>query len=70
MLRQQTDEVATSVVATLDDELHRLASIDPVKLITSVPAPLIRAWGRRGGRLSLHDSIEPKDYPRMIEPSS
>ena len=39
-----------------------------VKLATGLPAPLLRAVGRRG-RLGLHDSITPTDYPSLIGPT-
>ncbi len=39
-----------------------------VKLATGLPAPVLRAVGRRG-RLGLHDSITPTDYPSLIGPT-
>ena len=40
-----------------------------VKLATGLPALVLRAVGRRG-RLGLHDSITPTDYPSLIGPTS
>jgi 2-polyprenyl-6-methoxyphenol hydroxylase-like FAD-dependent oxidoreductase len=37
-----------------------------VALFTAIPAPLLRALGRRGRRLGLHDSVEPEDYPGLL----
>jgi len=37
-----------------------------VKLITSLPAPVMHAISRRGTRLGLHDSFTPRDYPSLI----
>lgn len=36
------------------------------RLLTAVPAPLMRSLTRRGGRLGLHDSVRPKDYPALV----
>jgi 2-polyprenyl-6-methoxyphenol hydroxylase-like FAD-dependent oxidoreductase len=36
-------------------------------LLTAVPGPLVRAVTRRGGRLGLHDTVTPKDYPALLE---
>jgi 2-polyprenyl-6-methoxyphenol hydroxylase-like FAD-dependent oxidoreductase len=35
------------------------------RLLTAVPAPLMRALTRRGGRLGLHDTVRTKDYPAL-----
>jgi 2-polyprenyl-6-methoxyphenol hydroxylase-like FAD-dependent oxidoreductase len=36
------------------------------RLLTAVPAPLMRALTRRGGRLGLHDTVRTKDYPALV----
>jgi 2-polyprenyl-6-methoxyphenol hydroxylase-like FAD-dependent oxidoreductase len=37
------------------------------KVLTAVPGPLVRAVTRRsGGRLGLHDTVRPKDYPALV----
>jgi 2-polyprenyl-6-methoxyphenol hydroxylase-like FAD-dependent oxidoreductase len=36
------------------------------RLLTAVPAPLMRALTRRGGRLGLHDTVRTRDYPALV----
>jgi hypothetical protein len=36
-------------------------------LLTAVPGPLVRAVTRRGGRIGLHDTVRPRDYPALLE---
>jgi 2-polyprenyl-6-methoxyphenol hydroxylase-like FAD-dependent oxidoreductase len=36
------------------------------RLLTVVPAPLMRALTRREGRLGLHDTVVPRDYPALL----
>ena len=42
------------------------ALIAGARLLTAVPAPLVRAMTRRGGRLGLHDTVRPVDYPALL----
>jgi 2-polyprenyl-6-methoxyphenol hydroxylase-like FAD-dependent oxidoreductase len=36
------------------------------RLLTAVPGPLVRAFTRRRGRLGLHDTVTPRDYPTLV----
>jgi 2-polyprenyl-6-methoxyphenol hydroxylase-like FAD-dependent oxidoreductase len=36
------------------------------RLMTAVPAPLMRMVTRRKGRLGLHDTVRPRDYPALL----
>lgn len=42
------------------------ALIAGTRLLTAAPGPLVRAVTRRGGRLGLHDTVTPKDYPALV----
>jgi 2-polyprenyl-6-methoxyphenol hydroxylase-like FAD-dependent oxidoreductase len=37
------------------------------RLMTAVPATLMRTLTRREGRLGLHDTVRPKDYPALLK---
>ena len=41
-----------------------------VQLLTRIPPPVLRTLTRFGGGLGLHESVEPKDYPTLVEPAS